>query len=87
MKTQREMSGGWRSLEGGRLQGQTSKNPEQNSLCEQDLGKENQDQYWCLRSERRAGSGMRVAGDTGIDRKLVIFPDGVYYKKEGLWTP
>lgn len=53
------------------MQGQT-RNPDENSLYEIELDKENQHhQYWCLGSEGRAGSGRRVAGDTNIHGKLI----------------
>lgn len=73
-------------LKGGRLQGQTSRNSEENSLYRMELGKKNKDQYWCLRSRGGAESGRRVTGDTGTRRYLITFPEGVRCRREGLWT-
>ena len=54
-------------------------------------GKEEWDQYWCLRSEGRAGSGRRIAGDTGTPH-LITFPECVCYRRDtetlnnSVWT-
>lgn len=78
----RKMSDGWRSFEGGRLQGQTPRRPEENSLYRLELGKEERDQYWCLRSEGRAGSRRRLVGDTGIPFYLITFPEYMCCRRE-----
>lgn len=67
------------------MQEQLSSNTEENSLCGMELGKENQDQCWRLRSERRAGAG-RIAGSTGMHWKLITFTECAPGRREGLWT-